>query len=86
MKDRFGRLSALTRGAALVTLSGGAVGVAGTGCSNNDPPPIPPMTAESVPANPPDASAPPLRRRFPIPNAVRPALPGASDSSTDSGP
>jgi hypothetical protein len=91
MKDRFAKLVALTRGAAVITLSAGA---GASACSKNDPPPIPPMTAESA-ATPasvatdspvPDAGGAPFVRRFPTPNAMHRGVGRAPESGTDSGP
>jgi hypothetical protein len=99
MKDRFERLAALTRGAALLTLGAGAVAA---GCTKNEPAPQPTvaagstqadLTAPAVDAS--DADAGPLRprHRFPIPNAMRPdwrfrdAGPsGGADGGPASGP
>ena len=80
MKDRFARLATLTRGAALITVSVGAVGGtvgAASGCTKNEPPPSP-VAAGTIQPDPAgdatdagaDAVAP--RRRFPIPNAMHP--------------
>jgi hypothetical protein len=71
MKDRFAKLAALTRGAALVTLSTSAA----PGCTKNEPPPAP-VTASAIQPDPaaadPGDAAVPIRRRFPILNAVHP--------------
>jgi hypothetical protein len=77
MKDRFARLAALTRGAALITVSTGSVGAVG-GCTKNDLPPPPAAAGAIQPdpaADPGDASADAVapRRRFPILNAMHPS-------------
>jgi hypothetical protein len=78
MKDRFGKLAALTRGAAVVSLGVGTAGSVVAACTKNDPaqPAQPPVTTGSVQtdATVVDASDADagfrLRRRFPVPNAL----------------
>jgi hypothetical protein len=76
MKDRFAKLAALTRGAAVLSLSVGAGGATGAiaGCTKNEPPP-PPVASGTIQPDPAgnssDAGALP-RRKFPMPNAMRP--------------
>jgi hypothetical protein len=78
MKDRFARLADLTRGAALVGLGT----LAATGCSNESSSQPPPATGSAAvattdPAGDSGASGRPfLRRKFPIPNAMRPRVEG----------
>jgi hypothetical protein len=101
MKNRFERLVALTRGAAVVTLGVGAVAA---GCTKNDPSVQPPVAVAGTVQPEGASSADPagadasdgdggrrLPRRFPIPNAMhgqRFHPGGPSDGGTDgsSGP
>ena len=91
MKDRFAKLVALTRGAAVLGLSAGGVGATSTiaaGCTRNDPPPVPPMTTGAAQADPPAAPDGGIGlRRFPLPNAVRRwGVGDGGDGSTKPGP
>jgi hypothetical protein len=98
MKDRFQRLAALTRGAAIV-----AAGVGGTyavACTKSEPSPQPTLaaagSAQADLTDPVDASdgdaSPRFRHRFPIPNAMRPdwrfrdAGPSGGGADGSSGP
>lgn len=94
MKKRFAKLAALTRGAAVISLSAGA----GAGCTKSDPASPAPVAAASVsPSEPADADldggiAMLRRRRFPIPNAMHPGWrrrdggDGPGEGGTDGGP
>jgi hypothetical protein len=90
MKDRFSKLAALTRGAAIITLSAGAAAAAA--CSKTEPPPVPPTMNGPAPSAPPatpdaEADAGATIRRFPPPNAVRRWPPGGGNAGgTDAGP
>jgi len=94
MRDRFARLAALTRGAAVITISAGAAGV---GCAKSDSPASPPATSASTPpaidaGAPSDAApAPAMRRKFPFPNAlpgrrIGDGGGGPTDGGTNAGP
>jgi hypothetical protein len=88
MKDRFAKLVALTRGAAVVGLGMGA----GAGCTNEPsgtPPAVSaPTVAENAPVDPASdgGTVGPRRRRFPIPNAMRPRYGGADGSDGGNAP
>jgi hypothetical protein len=88
MKDRFSKLAALTRGAAIITLSAGAAAAAA--CSKTEPPPVPPTVNGPAPSAAPaieDADAGAAIRRFPPPNAVRRWPPGSGNAGgADAGP
>jgi hypothetical protein len=72
MKDRFAKLAALTRGAAVVTLGVGA-SIAVGACTKSDAPPAAAGTIQPDPATPePVDAAAPVRRKYPMPNAMRP--------------
>jgi hypothetical protein len=85
MKNRFGELAALTRGAAVVSLGLGAMSTL-DGCTKNEASSQAPVAAgsstetDSAEASPAAAVRP--RRRFPIPNAMHPGwrLPDAGPS------
>jgi hypothetical protein len=87
MKDRLARLAALTRGAAMITISAGTAGAVG-GCTKNEPPPPPPVAAGTIQpdpaADPPDAAPTFPRRKFPMPNAIHPGF--GWNSPRDGGP
>jgi hypothetical protein len=94
MNNRFARLAALTRGAAVITLSAGA---AGAGCAKSDPPASPPTTSATMTPDldagaPSDAApAPAMRRKFPFPNAlpgrrIGDGGAGPADGGTNTGP
>jgi hypothetical protein len=76
MKNRFGELAALTRGAAVVTLGLGAMSTL-DGCTKKEASSQAPVAAgssteaDSADASPAAAGVRP-RRRFPIPNAMHP--------------
>jgi hypothetical protein len=92
MKDRLAKLGNLTRGAALV-----GIGIGAVACTNESGAPPPATGTSSAAAAAPSAAAsaadpatnvPAVRRRFPIPNAIRrPAdLAPATDAGAGSPP